>query len=64
MTRREAQRQWVKNNLKLKGSITTRFAINHNVLRLSARIFELRKENYKIKTVIQGDNTAKYILIK
>lgn len=64
-TKNEIQTKRVKEILLRKGSITNHEAIiNFRIMRLAARIFDLRKSGMTIKTVIQDDRTAKYFLTR
>ena len=61
-----SKRDKVLNHLKSEGSITSWEAItNYQATRLSAIIFDLKKEGYSFRTVLltqNGANYAKYYL--
>lgn len=62
-----SQREQVKSHLKSLGSITPMAALNHyGIMRLGARIYELRQDGMKIETELiesprTGNKYARYI---
>lgn len=63
-TKNEIQTKRVKEILLRKGSITMKEGYNIGIPRLAARIYDAKKLGLIIKTIIQDDRTAKYMLIK
>lgn len=64
--KKKTQKEQVLNHLKKNGSITTMVAFNrYSITRLSARIWELRKDGYEITTeneTRKGKTYARYRL--
>ena len=64
--KKKTQKEQVLNHLKKNGSITTMVAFNrYQITRLSARIWELRKDGYEITTeneARKGKTYARYRL--